>query len=107
MGSPQAIQCIANTSTGLNYNLVMFTWIGPGGNTISSGDRLTVNPTTFSGKNFSSSIQLSYLIEGDEGEYTCNVTTFGMTGSATVVLEPLNGIMIICLTLCIQCSIIY
>ena len=106
MGSPQTIQCIPITSSGLIDDLVMFTWIGPGGNTLPGGDRLTINPPTPSGNNFSSSIRLSYLIEGDEGDYTCNVTTFGMTGSATVMLESLNGIIIF-LTSFVLCSIIY
>ena len=91
VGSPQIIQCIANTTTVLDVNLVMFTWIKPGGGTITSDSRVTINPTTSSGNNYTSSIQFSYLMEGDEGTYMCNVTTFGITGSASVVLEPLNG----------------
>ena len=91
MGSPQMIQCIANTTTVLDVDLVMFTWIRPGGDIITSDSRVTINPTTSSGNNYTSSIQFTYLMEGDEGTYMCNVTIFGITGSALVVLEPLNG----------------
>ena len=91
VGSPQMIQCIANTTTVLHVNMVMFTWIKPGGDIITNDSRVTINPTTSSGNTYTSSIQFSYLMEGDEGTYMCNVTTFGITGSALVVLEPLNG----------------
>ena len=92
VGSPQMIYCIVNTSTVLDVNLVMFAWFSPEGEAITNDDsRVTINPTTSSGNNYTSSIQFTYLMEGDEGTYTCDVTTFGMTGSASVVLEPLNG----------------
>ena len=91
MGDPQMIECIANTSTVLDVNLVMFAWIRPGGDTITSDSRVTIDQTTSSGNTYTSSIQFTYLMERDEGTYMCNVTTFGMTGSASVVLEPLNG----------------
>jgi len=91
VGSPQMIQCIANTTTELDVNFVMFTWIRPGGDTITSDSRVTINPTTSSGSTYTSSIQFTYLMEGDEGTYMCNVTTFSITGSASVELEPLNG----------------
>ncbi|XP_065904304.1 receptor-type tyrosine-protein phosphatase delta-like isoform X2 [Dysidea avara] len=91
VGSPQMIYCIVNTSTVLDVNLVMFAWFSPEGEAITNDDsRVTINPTTSSGNNYTSSIQFTYLMEGDEGTYTCDVTTFGMTGSASVVLEPLN-----------------
>jgi len=91
VGSPQMIECVANISTVLDVNLVMFVWIRPGGDTVTSYSRVIINPITFNGNTYTSSIQFTYLVEGDEGTYMCNVTTFGMTGSASVVLEPLNG----------------
>ena len=91
VGNRQMIYCMANTTTVLDINLVMFTWIRPGGDTITNDSRVTINPTTSIGNNYTSSIQFTYLMEGDEGTYTCNVTTFGKTGSASVVLESLNG----------------
>ena len=105
VGSPQMIYCIANTTTVLDVNMVMFSWFSPEGEAITNDDsRVTINPTTSSGNNYTSSIQFTYLMEGDEGTYTCNVTTFGMTGSALVALETLNGnLLYIC---CICCAVI-
>jgi len=91
VGSLQMIQCIANTTTELDVNMVIFTWIRSGGDSVTSGDRVTINPTTSSGNTYTSSIQFTYLMEGDEGTYMCNVTTFDMTGSTSVVIHPLNG----------------
>ena len=92
MGSPLTIQCIANTTDPFDVNDVIFTWIEPGGDTITNDDnRVTVDPTTSSGRNYTSSLQISYLMEGDNGSYTCNVTTFDMSRSATAVLGPLIG----------------
>jgi len=91
VGSPLMIQCIANTTTELDVNMVIFTWIRSGGDSVTSGGRVTINPTTSSGSTYTSILQFTYLMEGDDGTYMCNVTTFNMTGSASVVIRPLNG----------------
>ena len=91
VGSPLTIQCIANATNVLDDNDVMFTWAEPGGDTIFNDSRVTIKPTTSSGRNYTSSLQISYLMEGDEGAYTCNVTTFDKTGSATALLDPIIG----------------
>ena len=73
MGSPQVINCTVSTVNGVEFNLVMIGWMGPGGGSITSDSRVTINPTTSSGNNYASSLQFTYLMEGDEGTYSCNV----------------------------------
>ena len=73
VGSPQDIQCIVSTVSGVELSSVMITWIGPGGESITNDSRVTISPTTSSGSNYTSSLQFTYLMEGDEGMYTCNV----------------------------------
>ena len=67
----------------------MISWMGPGGNSIIGDSRVTISPTTSSGNNYTNSLQFTYLMEGDEGTYTCNVTILETNGSQSVELEPL------------------
>ena len=73
VGSPQDIQCIVSTVSGVELSSVMISWMGPGGESITNDSRVTISPTTSSGNNYTSSLQFAYLMEGDEGMYTCNV----------------------------------
>ena len=73
VGSPQDIQCIVSTVIGVELSSVMISWMGPGGESITNDSRVTISPTTSSGNNYTSSLQFTYLMEGDEGIYTCNV----------------------------------
>ena len=86
VGSPLVINC---TVSGVESSSVMISWMGPGGSSIISDSRVTVRPTTSSGNNYSSSLQFTYLMEGDEGTYTCNVMTLETSGSQSVELESL------------------
>ena len=73
VGSPQDIQCIVSTVNGVELSSVMISWMGPGGESITNDSRVTISPTISSGNNYTSSLQFTYLMEGDEGMYTCNV----------------------------------
>ena len=73
VGSPQDIQCIVSTVSGVELSSVMISWMGPGGESIINDSRVTISPITSSGNNYTSSLQFTYLMEGDEGMYTCNV----------------------------------
>ena len=82
VGSPQDIQCIVSTVSGVELSSVMISWMGPRGQFTTADSRVTISPITFSGNNYTSSFQFTYLMEGDEGMYTCNVmiletATFG------------------------------
>ena len=91
VGSPQTVQCTVSTD-GMDFDSIMITWMGPGRDTITSDSRVTIISTTSSGNTYTSSIQFSYLMEGDEGIYTCNViTSTGINESELVVIETLTG----------------
>ena len=91
VGSPQDIQCIVSTVSGVELSSVMISWIGPGGEPITDDSRVTISPTTSSGNNYTSSLQFTYLMEGDEGMYTCNVMILETNISHFIHLDNLTG----------------
>ena len=91
VGSPQDIQCIVSTVSGVELSSVMINWMGPGGDTITNDSRVTISPTSGSGNNYTSSLQFMYLMEGDEGTYECNVMILETNGSALAELNTPIG----------------
>ena len=91
VGSPQDIQCIVSTVSGVELSSVMISWMGPGGESITNDSRVTISPTTSSGNNYTSSLQLTYLMEGDEGMYTCNVMILDTTSTIVTEITELSG----------------
>ena len=91
VGSPQDIQCIVSTVDGVELSSVIISWMGPGhrGESITNDSRVTISPTTSSGKNYTSSLQFTYLMEGDEGIYTCNVMILENTISTLTFVNSL------------------
>ena len=89
VGSPQDIQCIVNTVSGVELSSVMISWMGPGGESITNDSRVIISQTTSSGNNYTSSLQFTYLMEGDEGMYTCNVMILNTNISDTIRLISL------------------
>ena len=91
VGSPQDIQCIVSTVSGVELSSVMISWMGPGGEFITNDSRMTISPTISSGNNYTSSLQFIYLMEGDEGMYTCNVVILGTRVSFNIDLHNLTS----------------
>ena len=91
VGSPQDIQCIVSTVNGVELSSVMISWMGPGGESITNDSRVTISPTTSSGNNYTSSLQFTYLMEGDEGMYTCNVMILETSASNSIHIQTLPG----------------
>ena len=91
VGSPQDIQCIVSTVDGVELNSVIISWTGPGGKSITNDSRVTISPTTSSVNNYTSSLQFTYLMEGDEGMYTCNVMILETSASQFIQLNSLIG----------------
>ena len=87
VGSPQDIQCIVSTVSGVELSSVMISWMGPGGEFITNDSRVTISATTSSGNNYTSSLQFTYLMEGDEGMYTCNVMILETSISTLIAIE--------------------
>ena len=90
VGSPQIINCTVSTVSGVESSSVMISWMGPEG-VITSDSRVTISSITSSGSTYSSSLQFTYLMEGDEGTYTCNVMILETYGSESVELQSLTS----------------
>ena len=88
MGSPQVINCTVSTVSGMESSLVMISWMGPGG-VITNDSRVTISPITSDGNTYTSSLQFTYLMEGDEGIYTCNVMILDTSGSQSAGIQSL------------------
>ena len=91
VGSPQDIQVMVSTVDGVELSSVMISWMGPGGKSIKNDSRVTISPTTSSGNNYTSSLQFTYLMEGDEGMYTCSVMILDTRANITVEIFELTG----------------
>ena len=89
VGSPHDIQCIVSTVSGVELSSVMISWMGPKGESITNDSRVTISPTTSSGNNYTSSLQFTYLMEGDGGMYTCNVMILDRTISKVTTINNL------------------
>ena len=76
-----------STVSGVELSSVMINWMGPDGNLITDSSRIIVNPVTSSGNNYTGSIHFIYLMEGDEGVYSCNVMILETTQTNTVELS--------------------
>ena len=87
------IVCTVTTVGGVESNSILISWTGPGGGSgggpIINDSRVSISPTTSSGKNYTSSIQFTYLMEGDEGTYTCNVMILETSRSSSYTLPSL------------------
>ena len=91
VGSPQDMQCIVSTVSGVELSSVMISWMAPGGESITNDSRVTISPTTFSNNDYISRLHFTYLIEGDEGIYACNVTILETSTSKVFGLYDLIG----------------
>ena len=91
VGNPLDIQCIVSTVSGVELSSVMISWMGPGGESITNDSRVTISPTTSSGNNYTSSLQFTYLMEGDEGVYTVSVIILDTVQLQTVVIDSLTS----------------
>ena len=91
MSSPQVINCTVSTVSEVESSSVMISWMGPGRSSIISDSRVIISPITSSGNTYTSSLQFTYLMEGDEGRYTCNVMILESNVSQSVVLESLTS----------------
>ena len=89
MGDPQMIECKVSTVSGVESSSIIINWMGPGGDTITNASRVAISPTSSSGNNYTSTIHFNYLIEGDNGMYTCNVMILEVDNSSSVELETL------------------
>ena len=100
MGGFLTIECEVDTDDGVDSSSVMISWMGPRGDTItnSNDSRVTISPTTANDTEYTSTLNFTYLIEGEEGNYTCNAMILEATETKSVMLEALIGKLIITTT---------
>ena len=97
VGMSEDIVCRVSTFSGVESSLVFISWTtneggsggGSGGGPIINDSRVTVSPTTSSGNNYTNRLQFTYLMEEDEGTYTCNVMILEISGSSSYTLSSL------------------
>ena len=94
LGNPQFINCTVSTVSGVESSSVMISWMGPGG-VITNDRRVTISLTTSSGNTYTSSLQFTYLMEGDEGMYICNVIILETSGSQSVKMHLMIGMYVL------------
>jgi len=91
VGNPQEIHCTVGTVSGVFFNSVMILWTNPEGNIIVNDSRVTVDPTTSIDNDYISTLKFAYLMEGDEGIYTCNVMMLETFESQIIEVGNLTG----------------
>ena len=91
VGSLFYLNCSVSTVIGVESSIVMISWTGSAGNSITNDSRVTISPTTSNGNNYSSVLQFTYLMEDDEGLYTCIVTILETSSVESVVLQNFLG----------------
>ena len=90
VGSPQVMDCLVSTVVGVDPSIVMISWTGPSGS-IMNDSRTIISPTNNSDNNYTSVLMVAYLMEEDEGEYTCIVTILETSVMNSVQLENLTS----------------
>ena len=90
MGSPQVINCTVNTVSGVESSSVIISWMGPEGSITTNG-RISIGSVNNANNIYTNSLQFTYLMEGDEGSYTCNVMILDTSESQSVELQSLTG----------------
>ena len=91
MGSSQVINCTVDTVGGVESSSVMISWMRPRGSSLVNDSRVTISQTTSSGNTYTSGLQFMYLMEGDEGTYTCIVMILETSGSRSVELQSFTS----------------
>ena len=95
IGEPHDLVCLIALSSILQPSLAVdLTW-----NFTSNDDRVTVIPTTITtddsiGIIYATVIQFDYLMEGDEGNYTCTLMIDGNTTESNFTLELTSELLL-------------
>ena len=86
----QDLICSVTITSAIDPDSVQLTWLDSD-NIVTSDNRVTVTPTNITSNAFSFTyttvLQFVYLMEGDEGKYTCDLEADEMFESQTVQLQ--------------------
>ena len=91
VGNPQEIHCTVSTVNGVELSSVMISWMGPGGDTIRNDSRVTISQIIQVNNDYVSTLEFAYLMEGDEGIYTCDTMILGTEASSTSEIKNLTS----------------
>ena len=88
----QVITCSVTITSTINPDSVELTWTNASNftadNRVTIITDITENPSSFT---YTTIIQFTYLMEGDEGNYTCNVKVDDMMESSSITLGNLRS----------------
>ena len=93
VGEMQDITCSVTITSTIDPDSVELTWtnadsIITADSTVTIITNITENPFSFT---YTTIIRFAYLMEGDEGNYTCNVEVDDMMESRSITLENLRS----------------
>ena len=93
VGLPLIINCTVRTVVGVETSSVMISWMGPGGGSVMDDSRIIFSQDTSSDNIYTiySYLQFTYLMQGDEGTYTCYAMIMGSSESQSVELQSLTS----------------
>ena len=80
-----------STVSGVELSSVMISWKGPGGDAIANDSRVTISPISSINNYYISTLEFTYLMQGDEGKYTCDVMIFAAKASDYIEIRNLTG----------------
>ena len=89
VGEKQDIICSVTITSAIDPDSVKLTWrnadsIVTADSRVTIVSNITHNPFSFT---YTTIIQFAYLMEGDEGNYTCNVKVDDMMESCSIILQ--------------------
>ena len=90
VGGMQDILCSLAIAFGTDMSEVTLNWVGPDG-VIIEDDRISIIPTFADGNAYTTILQFDYLMQGDEGVYTCDVMIGGNIDSLSVELQSITS----------------
>jgi len=97
VGEAQDIICSITITSAIDPDLVELTWTRDD-SSITTDNRVTILPTNVtenpSSFTYTTIIQFAYLMEGDEGKYTCNVTVEDMMESQSTALQNFRSMLV-------------
>jgi len=97
IGQMQDLVCSVTITSAIDPDSVQLTWLNSD-SIVTTDNRVTVIPTTVTSNTFSFTyttvLQFSYLIEGDEGNYTCDLVTDDMYETESVLLQNLRSMCV-------------
>ena len=93
IGEMQDIICSVTVTSAIDPDSVKLTWT-KASSIITSDKRVTITPTNITSNlhsfTYTTTIQFAYLMEGDEGNYICNVMLDEMMESRATTLQILR-----------------